>query len=387
MHGLSWLLAAVILLCAPGCSWIGDYLAGADNAIPPAELLPVDHPITIRKLWDTRVGSGTEGAYIRLLPAIDEGRIYAASHDGVVMALDIVNGQPVWKTDTQLAITAGVGLGDGLVLVGTDKGQVLALAETDGTEVWRAQVSSEILATPRAAQNVVVVRSVDGRFTGFSAHNGERLWIYTATELPALTLRGASAPLLAPGIVIAGLGSGKLLVLSLDKGKPLSQRPIATPHGRTDLERLVDVSEPKVAGSTLYAAAYQGNITAIDLHDGNTLWSRDISSYVGLDADANRVYITDDRDAVWALDHRQGGTLWKQEELTGRKLSTPTVSEDYLIVGDFEGYLHWLDTENGRIVGRIQVDGKGINAAPLARGGIIYVLTAGGTLSALQVGG
>ncbi len=387
MHRLSWLLVAVILLCASGCSWIGDYLAGADNSIPPAELLPVEHPITIRKLWDTRVGSGTEGAFIRLSPAIDEGRIYATSHDGVVMALDIVNGQPVWKADTQLAITAGVGLGNGLVLVGTDKGQVLALAAADGTEVWRAQVSSEILATPHAEQGVVVVRSVDGRFTGFSARNGERLWIYTATELPVLTLRSNSAPLLAPGIVIAGLGSGKLLVLSLDKGKPLSQRPIATPHGRTDLERLVDVSEPKVVGGTLYAAVYQGNITAIDLQDGNTLWSRDISSYVGLDADANRVYITDDRDAVWTLDHRNGGTLWKQAELTGRKLSTPTVSEDYLIVGDFEGYLHWLDTENGRIVGRIQVDSKGINSAPLARGGIIYVLTTGGTLSALQVGG
>ena len=113
-----WLVTGVVLLCAAGCSWIGDFLAGADNSLPPAELLPVEHPITIHKLWDTQVGSGTEGAFIKLLPALGEGKLFAASHDGIVVALDVVNGQPVWKVDTKLNITAGVGLGNGLVLVG-----------------------------------------------------------------------------------------------------------------------------------------------------------------------------------------------------------------------------------------------------------------------------
>lgn len=143
-----WLLAVIFWLGGAGCSWIGDYLAGSDNALPPAELQTVENPIPVTKQWDAQVGSGTQGAFIRLLPVLSEGRLYAASHNGVVMALDAANGQTVWKTNTELTITAGVGVGDGLVLIGTDKGKVLALAMADGTENWRAQVSSEILAAP-----------------------------------------------------------------------------------------------------------------------------------------------------------------------------------------------------------------------------------------------
>ena len=383
-----WLLVGMLWLCTAGCSWIGDYLAGADNALPPAELQTVENPIPVSKQWDVQVGSGTEGAFVRLLPVLAEGQIYAASHDGVVMAVDAATGQTRWKTDTDLTLTGGVGVGDGLVLAGTDKGKVLALAMADGTETWRAQVSSEILAAPRVARGVVVVRSIDGKFTGLSAGSGQRLWLYSTPAMPALTLRGAAAPLLAPGVVIAGLENGRLLILSLDKGIPISERTIAIPHGRTDLERMVDIdAEPRIIGGTLYIAAYQGNITAVDLHDGNTLWSRDISNYNGLDADASRVYVTDDSDTLRALDGRTGHILWQQAGLTGRRLSTPVVSEGYLIVGDFEGYLHWLDPDTGRIVGRVRVDSAGIRVAPLTLGGIVYVLSEGGTLGAYQFGG
>lgn len=383
-----WRLALLMLvLSGSGCGWLNDYLAGSDNALPPAELKPIVQPIPVEKLWDADVGAGTGGAFVRLVPVVHLGRLYAASHDGVVMALEADTGKRVWEVDTDLSISAGVGVSDDVVLIGTDQGQVLALGIDTGEEAWRAQLSSEILAIPQAAEGVVVVRSVDGRFTGLDINSGDQRWVHTHT-VPALTLRGTAAPLLGQGVAITGLDTGKLLVLSLQDGAPVWEKRIAPPQGRTELERLVDIdAEPRVVDNVLYIITYQGNITAIDLRNGNTVWSRDFSSYSGLDADTSQVYLVDDSDTIWALDRHSGGTLWKQDALKGRLLSTPVAVGEYVVVGDFEGYLHWLDTTDGRLVGRVRTDKKGIASAPVVRDDLLYVLGKGGTLSAFQMKG
>jgi outer membrane protein assembly factor BamB len=375
------------LVLSAGCSTIGGWFS-SDNSIPPAELKTVAQPIGVQQLWETKVGSGAKDQFIRLAPALADGKIYAASADGVVMALDALSGQRLWETNTQLPITGGVGLSDtGLVLVGTSKGQVVALRQENGQEAWRAQVSSEVLAAPRAGNGIVVVRSGDGKFTGLDARTGERRWVYVHA-IPTLSLRGSAPPLVVQGLVVAGLDTGKLLVLSIDKGLPLTEKTIAAPRGRTEIERMIDIdSEPKVVSDTLYLAAYRGSVAAIDMRGGNLIWTRDVSSYAGLDVDAGQVYVSDDIDAVVALDRRSGGTLWKQPELTGRRLSAPAATEDYVVVGDFEGYLHWLSKDSGRIVGRIRASSTPIIAPPIVAGNIVFAYGKGGTLGAFRAGG
>lgn len=381
------LLFLLVVLNA-GCGGLGSWFGGSDNTPQPAKLQSIAQPVTIQQLWQTRIGAGARDHSLQLNPAWSDGRIYAASHDGTVVALDALSGRPLWTNATQLPISGGVGLSaPGLVLFGTIQGQIVALRQQDGQEAWRAQVTSEVLAPPRADGGVVVVRSIDGRFTGLDARSGERLWVHTHV-VPALSLRGNSPPLVAGNLVIAGLDTGKLLVLSLDRGLPLTEKTIAPPRGRTEIERLIDIhSEPKAFGDTLYLAAYRGSVAAIDMRSGNLLWNRDVSSYAGLDVDARQVYVSDDTDAVLALDRRNGGTLWKQSELTGRRLSAPAVSGNYVVVGDFEGYLHWLSLDSGRIVGRVRAASKAIVAPPLAVGDIVFVQDQGGTLGAFRAGG
>ncbi len=381
-------LVVFLLVLNAGCSWIGGWFGGSDNSIPPAELKSIAQPINVQQLWETTVGSGAKQLFIRLTPALADGRIYAASYDGTVMALDALSGQRLWQVATQLPISGGVGISEtGVVLVGTNKGQVVALNQTDGQEVWRTQVSSEVLVPPRASGGLVVVRTIDGKFTGLDVRTGERRWSY-AYVTPALSLRGSAPPLLTHDLVIAGLDTGKLLVLSLDKGLPVTEKTIASPRGRTEIERLIDIdSEPRFFGDTLYLAAYRGSITAIDMRNGNLAWNRDLSSYAGLDVDEKQVYISDDTGAVLALDRHNGGTLWKQSELAGRQLSAPAAaSRDYVVVGDFEGYLHWLSKDSGQIVGRIHATSKSIVTPPLAAGDIVFVQGQNGTLGAFRVG-
>ena len=373
------------VLMISGCSWFNSFVRGEDNTAPAAELVDIEQSIRIDEVWDRQASSGIGEDYIKLLPAVEQNRIFVAGNEGDITALAADTGDIIWEADTNVPISAGVGLGSDLVLIGSSEGELIALYRNNGQEAWRARVPSEILASPRAADGIAIVRSIDGTFTGYDERTGTRLWAYSST-VPALTLRGAAPPILAQGAVITGLDTGKLLVLSLANGTPVWEKTIAPPRGRTELDRIVDIdAEPRVAGSTLYAATYQGALTAIDLRNGNTLWSREFSSYTGLDADDTRLYVTDDSDAVWALDQRTGGSLWKQTQLSGRRLSAPVVGGGYVVVGDFEGYLHWLNRMDGKIEARVRADSEGIVAPPIYHNGIFYILGNSGQLSAYRI--
>ena len=369
-----------------GCGWLG--LGRTDYSLPPAKLTPITESITVRQLWKTQVGAGSkQQSWLRLTPALAGNRLYAVSAEGQVMAVDGQSGQTLWQVATGAPLSSGPGVSDdGLVLVGDSQGQVLALRQENGQEVWRAQVSTEVLAAPRALNGIAVIRTGDGRFTAFNTRSGERRWGYSYA-LPALSLRGVAAPVLAQNLVIAGLETGKLLVLTLDQGQPLVEKTIALPRGRTEVERLIDIdSEPRIFDDHLYLVAYGGGVAALDLRGGGLVWQHDASSNAGLDVDQRQVYISDASGTVLALDRATGKPLWTQEALARRRLSAPIVVGNTVVVGDFEGYLHWLETRTGRIVGRVRAANQAIMATPRVNGSVVLVQGQDGVLAAFQAG-
>jgi outer membrane protein assembly factor BamB len=377
------------LLRVAACLTIAAVLGGCagrkEVSEPPAELTDFDATVDVEKVWSDKVGGKSERLRLGLRPATDGARIYAGAYDGQVAAFDAASGDKIWSVETDLALTAGPGFGENVLAFGSADGELLVLDAATGQERWRQAIGSEVLAPPAIGTGVVVVRTVDGRLRGFSTATGSTLWT-VEQNLPSLTLRGNTAPRVAGTLVISGFNNGRVGAYEIADGDPAWEVAIANPTGRSELERLVDVSAGlSIVGNDVYVVGYHGRAVGIDLETGVVLWQQELSSYAGLGADVNNVYVTSDFDAVVALDRNAGTQLWKQEALRLRDLTAPTRYANTLVVGDYEGYLHWLSPDDGSFLARERAAGERISAAPLVVGQNVYVQGEDGTLAAFTL--
>ncbi|MCC6202552.1 MAG: outer membrane protein assembly factor BamB [Gammaproteobacteria bacterium] len=376
----------LLLLCLgiAGCETMGKWFGDKSTAIPPAELVDFEPELKPRTYWSGSIGSGADKNFVRLIPAAVDGIVYAASRDAEVAAFDLSSGKRHWNRGVKQAeITGAIAAGAGSIVVGTAGGEVIALDRDDGTERWRVPVGSEVLAPAVIGERIAVVRSGDGHVFGLDLASGSRLWSYDR-PVPALSLHGTSAPVLASGRVIVGFDGGHLVALDAGNGKLLWEARIAIPKGRTDLDRMIDIdAAPVVSGDTIYVASYQGQVAAVALDSGEILWTREISTSVGVAIDERRVYVTEQTGHVWALDRETGASLWKQDALTARQVSQPAVLGGYVVVADLEGFLHWLAADDGRFVARSRVGDDRIIAPPQVFGERVVVYGSTGRIAAL----
>jgi len=383
---MPWEAAEVGARCAAPWAWllVTLVLAGCSDPGPkPAELKAFKPVAAARVAWS--VSAGASGNYV-FTPAIFDGDVFAAGGGGV-SRFDVASGKRRWRAElpANTILSGGMTVGSGLVLAGTAKGVVHAWS-LDGAPLWQSQVSSEVLSAPAVSDGVVVVRSGDGRIHGLDAKDGTRRWEYVAT-LPPLLIRSSAGVALSGGSVYAGLPGGKLVALSLASGAVLWESALSTPRGETELERTTDVTTtPLVEENGVCAGAFQGRVGCFELQRGALLWARNASTASDMGADDRNFYFADERGHLHAVGRDSGATLWKQTVLAYRDLGAPAATGRFVVVGDFEGYLHFFDREDGALVARIALDGGRISAQPLVVGeGNLLVQTREGTLHAVTV--
>lgn len=362
---------------------VSERMFGAEPADPPMALAEFKQKANASILWSASVGKAEGYSYT---PAVDGNAVFVASTKGEITRLDASTGKQVWRVNAGEPISGGVGAGSNLVLVGTPKGMVLAF-DQNGKPLWKAKVSSEVLSSPQAASDVVVVRSGDSRIFGLSAADGKRKWVYERAT-PSLALRSNAGVAIADGIAYVGFAGGKMVALKADDGKLLWEASVALPKGVTEIERIADITSlPVVDGRYVYAVAFQGRVAAVDRSNGRVLWNRDISSYTGLSADDGKVYVTHSGGAVYSLDNGSGKSYWRQGGLLNRQVSAPMpMGSGYVAVGDLEGYVHFLSSEDGAFSARISTDKSPVMTQPVYLGeSRLLVQTAGGGVYAISL--
>lgn len=384
------LLIVLATTALAGCTTLKKWFGGKskkENVNPPAELVEFSPTVKIRELWSTSLGDGEGRLGLRQKPALADSRVYAADDEGRVYALDAGSGKQLWETETELSLSGGPGTGEGVVVVGGLDGEVIAFDAQSGAEKWKSKITSEVISTPQIASGLVIVRANDGRTFGLDLADGKRKWVYDQ-PVPTLTVRGNASPIVVDGsFIYLGYDTGSVVALSLADGLRVWEQTVAQPEGRTELDRMNDVDgDLVVADGVIYATSFKGQTVALSAADGRPLWNRDLGSYAGLGLAGERLIAADTAGAVYALDRSGGEAVWKQDKLGWRWLSTPAVQGDYAVVGDLEGYLHWLKLDTGELAARTRVQKSPILATPqVGADGTLYAVTTEGELAAYRI--
>ena len=387
---LTALICAAVAALA-GCGSIGDKLNpfswfGSSGGVKPAELREIKATLTFSTIWRATIGASGQFAFV---PAVTAETVYAAGENGTLGAFDAATGSQKWRIDADKAgLSAGVGAFDNTIVVASVKGDVLAF-DSKGVAKWRAQVSSEVLAPPLVTAAAVFVRSNDNRIYAFAPADGKRLWVYERTS-PALILRSFGGMSASSEAVYAGFPGGRLVALDSANGTLRWEGTVALPKGATELERIADVtSSPVISTRDVCAVAYQGRAACFDITNGQQLWTRDMSSFMGLAYDGRYVFVSDEKSALVALARTTGSSQWKQDLLAYRTLSTPLSLGRAVVAGDYQGVIHAFSREDGTLIGRTQTDGSAITAPPVPFAGagrdIFYIQTRSGGLFAFSL--
>ena len=372
----------IVIFMLSGCSSDSSPgLADIKGEVEPAELVKFVETAKFVERWHVEVG---DSGLNQLRPALTAEAVYGASANGSLVRIDRSSGKKIWSVATGVTISGGVGSGEGLVFIGSDKGDVMAYDES-GKLRWRSKVTSEVLSVPQVAERVVLVRSGDGRISALDAADGKRLWLYERST-PALVVRSHAGIAVQRGVAYAGFAGGKLAALNISDGSVLWEVAVSLPRGNTELERISDItSDPVVDDEQVCAIAFQGRVACYNVAQGSLLWNRDISSDKGMMLLRKYLYLSDTKGSVIALDKTSGITLWKNDQLARRETSMPLVMEKLVVVGDYAGYLHGLNREDGSMAARIELDGGAIQTGAQSMDNGLLVQTHGGEIYSLAV--
>ncbi len=373
-----WTIVAVLLLIA-ACSKDKDI----DT---PAVLTPFSATLKVERVWSASVpDKGAKVLRLGLGLATEGNRVYAAGFKGEVIAFDLANGHTVWHTKLKKTpFSGGPAASADLVVAGTSEGEVVALNAADGKLLWRVRLNGEILAAPAISERAVAVRTVDGKLRALSPKDGHELWSQEQ-QVPRLSLRGTSRPVIAGDLTLCGFDNGKVIAVNMNDGSLQWEATVAPPHGRTELERLADVdSTPRVSGSDVFTVGFQGRVAMLALDTGQVWWSHDTSSYRGIALDDDALYIANSDGEVLALRRKTGAEIWRQKALLHRGLSAVALTDNAVVTADFQGNVHWLDKATGGLAARVPTGKVRVSNPPVVSGNMVLVINDAGRISAFR---
>lgn len=305
--------------------------------------------IKINKVYDFGLKSNKNFKNIILDPYF-----YSISTNGSIQALNIIENKLFWNYKHSNEIVAGLALNQESLFFVDNIGYLNAIDSKNGTLQWKVFVG-EVFSPPLSYDRSVLVKSTNGKVFSINTLDGSYQWNY---QLPAsnLIIKSWGELVGSDNKIFIGSENGKIICLDFQNGTLIWETTFSQPKGTSELDRSnAATSTPILDDISLYVVSVNGNLSSISKTDGSIYWSRPLSSFYGMTSSLKSLYVTHNSGAIYRIEKDTSTVIWRNADLLGRDVSKPIMYLNYAIVSDYEGYLHFLDIENGTLVGRAKL--------------------------------
>lgn len=317
------------------------------------------------------------------LPDFSAQNLFFSDASGNVSSINASTGDRNWSIELNF-LASGTSAGFGLVVVSDIDGNVIAVDQNDGSKLWSTNVKGEVLSKVAIDAKVVVVKTGSGELLGLDRENGEILWSYRS-KLPLLTVRGSSSPVIVDDLIYVSFDNGRLGVFELNSGFQVWDGAISYVKGVSELENLIDSdSSPVVDGGLIYTTNYQGNLNIFDIAQKRSVWSYETSSFYSPIVSRGMLTIVEANSGLRSFALKTLQESWTNDDYINRDLSNAVSYKGSLVVGDFEGYVHVIDTLNGKTIGRKKISRKPIKSI-LSRSDSLYIIDEAFNLHSINI--
>ncbi|TDI64550.1 MAG: pyrrolo-quinoline quinone [Alphaproteobacteria bacterium] len=357
-------------------------------------------PADIKEVWRVKAGQGSQGG-VRLTapPVVGDGTVFVRDAVASVSAFDAVSGKRLWevnlkprKTKSYMGTGGGVAFAEGKVFASTGFGFIVALDGKTGTEIWRQSLGLAIRSAPTVSNGRLFVSTFDNQLFALSTTDGRIFWNHRATPETARLLV-SSSPAVSGDIVIAPFSSGEIFALRVQNGRVAWSDALQRTGQLTPLATLNDIAgRPVIDRGRVIAVSHNGRMVSIDLRSGERVWTRDIGSVQTPWVAGDYIYVVSIDSEIICLSRRDGRIRWitllQQFENEKKKKgpifwSGPVLAGDRLIVVSSHGEALSVSPYTGEILGHIDLP-HGSFISPIVANETVFLLTDDAKLIALR---
>jgi outer membrane protein assembly factor BamB len=343
----------------------------------------------VRQTWSADAGSGSSSSgKLTASPIVFDGRVYTLDAAARVSAFASSGGSAVWRTNltpekekSEKGYGGGIAADNGRIYAATGFGTVVALDAHSGKKLWETPLGVPVRASPTAAADRVFVATTEGRFVCLNGADGKEVWSFRGLPDKASIISNPS-PAIDGDVVVVPFSSGDVVALRLSDGGQVWQESLSRTRSASAIASMSDVARPAMDGGTVFAVGHGGRMIATQQKTGERLWSINVPGTQTPWVAGDSVFVVDTSGQLMAITRREGKIQWTTKLAGNATWSGPTLAGGFLWLASSKGQLTAVEAATGKVISTQDLGGP-VYIAPVVANGRMYILTDKAKLIAL----